>query len=67
MTGDCHVRICERLGVRLPGATRLWRMQGPELAALHPLVGLQGVDSGRGEIPRSPDSRPPIFAGALFW
>ena len=22
MTGDCHVRICERLGVRFPGPTR---------------------------------------------
>jgi hypothetical protein len=22
VTGDCHARICERLGVKLPGATR---------------------------------------------
>ncbi len=24
MTGDCHVRICESLGVRFPRATRLF-------------------------------------------
>ena len=24
MTGDCHVRICESLGVRFPWATRLY-------------------------------------------
>ena len=23
VTGDCHARFCERLGVRFPGATRL--------------------------------------------
>ena len=22
VTGDCHARICERLGVKIPGATR---------------------------------------------
>ena len=22
VTGDCHARFCERLGVKLPGATR---------------------------------------------
>jgi len=24
VTGDCHARFCERLGVRFPGATRRW-------------------------------------------
>ena len=28
MTGDCHVRFCESLGVRLPRATRLYSFQG---------------------------------------
>jgi hypothetical protein len=23
VTGDCHARFCERLGVKFPGATRL--------------------------------------------
>ena len=33
MTGDCHVRFCERLGVKFPGATRLREreiLQAPE-------------------------------------
>ncbi len=24
VTGDCHARFCERLGVKFPGATRRW-------------------------------------------
>jgi len=26
MTGDCHVRICEGLGVKFPWATRLFNL-----------------------------------------
>ena len=28
MTGDCHVRICEGLGVKFPRATRRFRFVG---------------------------------------
>src|ERR1700692_2490474 len=28
VTGDCHARFCERLGVKFPGATRRCRVTG---------------------------------------
>jgi hypothetical protein len=36
MTGDCHVRFCERRGVRIPPATRLNQDVKRHLRALHP-------------------------------
>ncbi len=37
MTGDVHVRFCERLGVRFPGLTHL---AGPGRAAERPESGI---------------------------
>jgi hypothetical protein len=34
MTGDCHVRICEGLGVKFPRATRLVEPQNRSRARL---------------------------------
>jgi len=30
MTGDCHVRFCERLGAKLPRPTNLWPLLSSE-------------------------------------
>src|SRR6266853_4214645 len=39
VTGDCHARFCERLGVKFPGATRRCRAIGiPTATAGHYIV-----------------------------
>jgi hypothetical protein len=37
MTGDCHVRFCEGLGVKFPGATRR-RTKGRSVETLRELA-----------------------------
>jgi len=37
VTGDCHARICERLGVKLPGATRRQRVIAVPTATTVPI------------------------------
>ena len=44
MTGDCHVRFCERLGAKLPrptnlGPPRVYRREGFSVPELAPLGG----------------------------
>jgi hypothetical protein len=41
MTGDCQVRFCEGLGVKLPLPTRPFTSQ-------HPLIGMMDLEMGLG-------------------
>jgi hypothetical protein len=43
VTGDCHARICERLGAKFPGATR----------QRQPREAKSTETQGRGGLPRS--------------
>src|ERR1700692_4803401 len=44
VTGDCHARFCERLGVKFPGATRRWLATAIPTATVFALLELLAMD-----------------------
>jgi hypothetical protein len=47
VTGDCHARFCERLGVKSPGATRRRSAMAAPTAKVIFLLGSVAVSEGR--------------------